>query len=84
VAFEDVVARVLTRIRSRLTAEDSRLYRKNHRGPVFSRNTRPNLAQYISERPELTSHDETPKKAKTTNKRKKQNTGDLHLFRKHP
>jgi hypothetical protein len=50
----------------------------------FPRNSQPNFAQYISERPELTSHDETPKKAKTTNKRKKQNTGDLHLFRKHP
>jgi len=34
--------------------------------PNFPRNTRPNLAQYISEQPELTSHGEKPKKAKTT------------------
>jgi len=26
----------------------------------FSRNTRPNVAQYISERPKLTSHDGMP------------------------
>jgi hypothetical protein len=50
----------------------------------FPRNSKPNLAQYISERPEVTSHDEGSEKAKTTNKRKKQNTGDHHLFRKHP
>jgi hypothetical protein len=31
----------------------------------FPRNRRPNLAQYISERPEMISHDEKPKKAKT-------------------
>jgi hypothetical protein len=68
VAFEDVVVRVLTRIRSRLTAEDSRLYRKNHSGPVFSRNTRPDFAQYTSERLELSSHGEKSKKAKTKTK----------------
>ncbi|PYL67448.1 MAG: hypothetical protein DMF28_09165 [Verrucomicrobia bacterium] len=65
-AFEDVVARVLTRIRSRLTAEDSRLYRQNHRGRVFPRNTWPNFAQYTSERPEMSSHGEKSGKAKTT------------------
>jgi hypothetical protein len=32
----------------------------------FPRNSQPNFAQYISERPELTSHGEKPKKAKTT------------------
>jgi hypothetical protein len=32
----------------------------------FPRNSRPNLAQYISERPELTSYGKKPKKAKTT------------------
>jgi len=30
----------------------------------FPRNSRPNFAQYKSERPELTSHDEKSKKAK--------------------
>jgi hypothetical protein len=40
------------------------------RFPNFPRNTRPNCAQYITERPELISHGEKPKKAKTRNKRK--------------
>jgi hypothetical protein len=35
-------------------------------GANFMRNSRRNFAQYISERPELTSHGEKPKKAKTT------------------
>jgi len=34
--------------------------------PNFPRNTRPIVAQYTGERPELISHDENPKKAKTT------------------
>jgi len=50
----------------------------------FPRNSKPNLAQYLGERLEMSSRGENSKKAKTTNKRKKQNTGDLHLFRKHP
>jgi hypothetical protein len=50
----------------------------------FPRNSQPNFAQYISEQLEMNSRGENSKKAKTTNKRKKQNTGDLHLFRKHP
>jgi len=33
--------------------------------PNFACNRRPNFAQYISERPELTSHDEDSKKATT-------------------
>jgi hypothetical protein len=32
----------------------------------FPRNTRPNFAQYISERPEMTFHGGKPKKVKTT------------------
>jgi hypothetical protein len=50
----------------------------------FPRNSKPNLAQYISERPKVTSHGGEAKEGQTTNKRKKQNTDDLHLFRKHP
>jgi hypothetical protein len=34
--------------------------------PDFLRNSQPIFAQYMSERPELTSHGERSKKAKTT------------------
>ena len=65
--------RLLTRRRSKicrwgrpplhLCGCHSRLYSKNHKGPVFSRNSRPIFAQYISERPEMTSYDESQRKA---------------------
>jgi len=37
----------------------------------FPRNSRPNLAQYISERPELTFHGEKSKTAKTKKQKEK-------------
>jgi len=45
--------------------------------PNFPRNTRPNLAQYISEQPEVTSHGEKPKKAKTTKRKSSTSTKDI-------
>jgi len=42
------------------------LQQKSQSPSIFLRNSRPNFAQYISERPEMTSHDEKPKKVKTT------------------
>jgi len=37
--------------------------------PNFLCNRRSNFAQYISERPEMTSHDEEPKEARTTERK---------------
>jgi len=42
---------------------------------AFSRNSWPNLAQYMGERPEITSHDEEPNRAKTTKGKIKSNKG---------
>ena len=39
------------------------------RFPNSPRNTGSNFAQYISERPEMTSHDEEPKEARTTERK---------------
>jgi len=44
----------------------------------FPRNSRPNLAQYISERPAMISHDEKPKKAKTTKRKSSTSTKDIN------
>ncbi|PYK77734.1 MAG: hypothetical protein DME40_00695 [Verrucomicrobia bacterium] len=44
----------------------------------FPRNSRPNLAQYISERPAMISHDEKPKKAKTTKTKSSTSTKDIN------
>src|SRR5205807_10262834 len=46
--------------------------------PHFLRNSRPNLAQYISERLEITSHGEKPKKAKTTKRKSSTSTKDIN------
>src|SRR5438552_17467187 len=46
--------------------------------PNFPHNTRPNLAQYISERPKVTSHHEKPKKAKTDKKKSSTSTKDIN------
>jgi len=46
--------------------------------PNFLRNSRPNLAQYISERLEMTSHGEKPKKAKTTKRKSSTSTKDIN------
>ena len=51
------------------------------RFPKFPRNRQPHFAQYIGERPELTSHGEKSKKAKNNNKRKIKNEKIKHYIR---
>jgi hypothetical protein len=64
--WEDRLAKNLHRLLAKAFGVTSLPIQRFNIFLISPRNSRPNLAQYISERPELTFHDEKSKKAKTT------------------